>query len=415
MELGQTPLYQYAASLIHTTNYAFEGCLYRVTALLQNSQPRQAISLTMKSVLSQREELELLRWRLVALLKDSVRFLYQASEKELAPLDGGVALLLGSIHMRVAQELISKAWNERVSGLSSSTGEHIRKEEQLFGQLRIELLQKAQETIARGALSPQFVFRCRVLADLSPGVDVLPEYQRTLLRSRVEGNKVVGIYNLEKKTHDQNLGRLASRLKALRGQYDGCVGLLELDAEDAVKKGNLDSAVITFKILLRRKPSETYYAYRAAQVLEGAGRSTEARPFWIHCARTPGLGWRSTFARIGAQAREFQYEGDTLRSLPAGMVSAPAEALAKHLEGLANEAWNCQYWYGAYGLGAKASALYHLSAQRARDSEARQRLIQKATELYTQLDETDGLKNIEGSAPETVFEPISMPFGIFPV
>lgn len=415
VEFDKSPLCQYAASLIHTTNYAFEGCLYRLNGLLQNSQPRQAISLAMRSVLSERVELDLLRWRFVALLKESMRLLYQASEKELTPLDGGVALLLGSMHMRVAQELISRAWNERVSGLSSSTGERIRKEEQLLGQLRSELLQKAQENIARGALNPQFVFRCRVLANLSAAVDVLPEYERTLLRSRVQGNKVAGIYNLEQRKHQGHLKCLAARLKVLREQYDGCIGLLEMDAEDAVNKGHLDSAVQTFKGLLRRKPSETYYAYRVAQVLEGAGKSTDARPFWIHCARTPGLGWRSTFARISAQAREFEYEADTLRSLPAGMVSLAAEALAKHLEGLASESWSCHYWYGAYAMGAKASALYHLAAQRTRNSETRKGLIQKAADLYTQLDETDGLKKIEGPAPETVFEPINIPFGVVPV
>jgi hypothetical protein len=415
VEFEPSPLYQYATSLRHTADYAFEGCLYRITALLNNSKPRPAISLAIRSVLSERPELDLLRWKLAGLLKTSASWLYQAAEKDLGALDGGVALLLASMHMRVAQELISTAWNQRVSGDNSATAEHVRKEEHLFVQLRSELLLKAQQNIARGALNPELVSKCRAVADRQPAVDALPEYQQTLLRSRLEGNKAAGIYNVEQRVHQKHLKSLARRIKTLREQYDGCLGLLELEAEDAFRNGNLDVAVGKFKVLLRRKPSETYYAYRAAQILEGAGMSGQARPFWIHCARTPGLGWRSTLARVSAQAWEFQYEAEALRSAQTGMVSPAAEALARQLEATANDSWKCQHWFGGYTLETKAAALYHLAAQKARDSQARKRLIQKTAELYGELDEIEGLKKIEGPAPETALASMSIPFGVVPV
>jgi hypothetical protein len=413
--LNDPPLLEYAASLTRTTNFAFEGYLYRARVLIDTGRSRQAISSAIRAVTSSRLENDLVRWYLRQLLRECTSSLYTMAEKDLSADDGATALMLAYVTVKACSDLMAAEWKSRVAVLRPSCSEQIEKEVAWTVSAREQLLELAQQYSLKSSLNPGFIARSRVVAGLPLGSDAIAEFGAAVVRERTRETTQEGFYKLETKAHQKRMIPLAERLTRLRTEYDGCVGLIELDAEEAERTGKPVEAAQRFKDLVRRRPHQTYYAYRAAQLLDASGDAKESRAYWIHASRTIGSGWRSKLASIVALTHTCEFETARLRTAPVSAVPQTASAVAAFLEERMNECWNSYYWPAAFALGSKAAQLYHLAAATTRDSATRQAALDKAKELYATSDDTDGLKSLDGGATEAVYERITIPLVAYPV
>lgn len=413
---GDPPLFEYATSLTRTTNFAIEGYLYRSGVLLETGQPYQAISSLIRAVTSERPELDMLRWHLAKLCRDGIAGLESMADRTLMPDDGAVALQLAGAMAENIPRLISSEWQARLGDAQSECEERVEKELQWALTRRSELVDLAEELSQRSTFNPAFVVRSRVLAGRPWPDDPIAELGSVVVRGRTRGTRDSQAFlTLETQAHQARMARLRSRVSRLGDAYGGCLGLIELEAEQLAHSGRPADAAQRFVELLRRKREQTYYAYRAAQLLDAAKRENESRAYWIHAARSTGSGWRSMLASVVALSRTYEWESAGLRSAPRSAISQTATALGAFLEQRMRECWSSYYWPAAYALGSRAGQLYQLAAEHSSDSSQRQAALAKANELFTMTDDIDGLRSTQDGPPSSVYEPLIVPFAADPV
>jgi hypothetical protein len=416
VDQGDPPLFEYAASLTRTTNFAIEGYLYRTGVLLETGRRHQAISSLIRAVTSERPELDLLRWRLALLCCEGSAGLQGMADRTLGSDDGAVALLLARAMVESAYRLLSADWKARFGESWSECEETVEKELQSMVTRRFELLELAEEFSQRSTLNPGFVVRSRALAHLPWPNDPVGEVGAVIVRARTRDTRDSAVlFNLETQAHRARMAGLGGRISRLRDDYGGSLGILELAAEQLAHDGRPADAADKYRDLLRRKSDQPYYAYRAAQLLDLAQRGDQSRAYWIHAARSAGSGWRSTLASVSALSRTYEWEVSCLRSAPRSAVARAATALGVFLEQRMKECWNSFYWPAAYALGSKAAQLYQLAAAHSPDSSHRQAALAKATELFTTTDDVDGLKGVQEAIPGSVYDSLTIPFIANPV
>jgi hypothetical protein len=411
---SDAPLLAYATSLTHTPNLAFEGQLYRVKALLEIS-PRGAICSLLRAVATEREELDLMRWYASLFLNDCALTLQEKAEKDLGSDDAACAFLLGFVTLKGSTQLLSPDWRERVSWRWPSCVPRVTRQSEWQRSASFEFLNLAQEHSAKASLNPVFIGRSQRMVRKTPPGDFVKALQDTIVRVRTKETTNQNFLSMEVAAHNTHMASLWFRLQSLAECYDGCLGVIELKAELAAAARKTDEAVETLRDLLRRKPDQSYYAFRAAQILVEAGRSDEARPYWVHAARTLGSGWRSKLASIAALVVTYDFEVERLKSAPELAIPRAAAALAAFLESRTSEAWSSSNWTVAYALEGKAAQLYHLAATQERDRNQQKTYRDNALRLYGEVDDLEGIRGIDDPVPDSIYDPIVVPLTTTPV
>lgn len=245
----------------------------------------------------------------------------------------------------------------------------------------------------------------------------------TLVSSRVEhnydstdSNIPAGIFlEAEQQQHEENLKNISEHFTLLKKQYPSFLPTIEMKAEQKALEGKTDEAVKYFRELLQRKPTQTYYALRAGQVLEDASRMKEAREYLVHASRTLGVGRRSRLASIFACSLAYRNEADQLKHLTGHSRLSAIKALAAHLSQRATEAVEYYYLTAFYALAQKSAELFHLAASECGNENEREELMQKANVEYASVDDIYGLNTIHGTPSKDVYGPIEIPFTGSPV